>query len=521
MAAKADRSRVAVARRMETKLPRALAGRWQRWLAAALLGSVACLALPPFAMAALMLPTFVGLSLMLAACRGPAGAFALGWSFGLGHFVAGLYWVGTAFSVAGVAPPAAPFAVLGLAAANALFPGIALLATYLARARGALAAVVLATSWTAAEWLRANLVLGGFAWNLLGYVWVDSLAMLQTAAVFGVYGLSWLTVLAAATPAALVSEQHGWRPLVLCCGLLAAAALAGTVRLPDADSAVVEGISLRLIQANITQYHKWQPERRADNLRQHLTLTAAPGATPSVVIWPETATPYFLADEPKIRERLGAAVAPGGLLITGAVRGEKVSGDHMQIWNSLHAIDDHGDLVATYDKFHLVPFGEYMPLRNIFDLVKLSHGETDFSRGPGPVTIPLGRLPPVSPLICYEAIFPGNVRSEDDPPAWLLNLTNDAWYGISTGPYQHFQQARVRAIEEGMPLVRVANTGVSGVVDSLGRVVASLGLGETGVIDAPLPVARGDTLYVFWRDWPLLVLCLFVLMQARRKRGEA
>jgi len=208
-------------------------------------------------------------------------------------------------------------------------------------------------------------------------------------------------------------------------------------------------------------------------------------------------------------------------LITGAVRGEKAGGGHMQIWNSLHTIDSHGDLVATYDKFHLVPFGEYMPLRNIFDLVKLSHGETDFSRGPGPVSLPLGRLPPVSPLICYEVIFPGHVRSEDDPPAWLLNLTNDAWYGISTGPYQHFQQARVRAIEEGIPLVRVANTGVSGVVDSLGRVVASLGLGETGVIDAPLPVARGDTLYVFWRDWPLLCLCLFVLMQVRRKRGDA
>jgi len=438
--------------------------------------------------------------------------------FGLGHFVAGLYWVGTAFSVAGVAPAAAPFAVLGLAAANALFPGLALLVTYLSRARGGFSVVVLATAWTAAEWLRANLVLGGFPWNLLGYVWVDSLAMLQLAAVFGIYGLTWLTVLAAAAPLVLVADGKAWRMPVVSWGLVAVVALAGMTRLAGEDGAVVEGVSLRLVQANIVQYHKWQPERRAANLRRHLALTAAPGAEANVVIWPETATPYLLAGEPDIRARLGAALPAGGLLLTGAVRGEPDGAGGMQVWNSLHAIDDHGALVATYDKFHLVPFGEYMPLRSIFDLVKLSHGSTDFSRGPGPLSLFIGGLPPVSPLICYEAIFPGNVRHEESPPAWLLNLTNDAWYGISTGPYQHFQQARVRAIEEGVPLVRAANTGISGVVDARGRIVASLGLGETGVIDSPLPVAKGDTLYVLWRNWPLLILCLGVVMVASKKR---
>jgi apolipoprotein N-acyltransferase len=495
---------------METKLSRALACRWRRWLAAALLGAVSCLALPPFAMTALLVPVFVGLSLLLAACRTPAGAFALGWIFGLGHFTAGLYWVGTAFSVAGVAPWAAPFAVLGLAAANALFPGLALLVAFLAPVRGSLSALVLATSWTAAEWLRANLVLGGFPWNLLGYVWVDSLSMLQAASVFGIYGLSWLAVLAAAIPSALFWEARAWRTLALTWGLVAMVGLAGTMRLPDHESAVVEGVSLRLVQANIVQYHKWQPELRAENLRRHLALTAAPGAAPTVVIWPETATPYLLTQEPEIRERIGAALPVGGLLITGAVRGEPDGQGGMHVWNSLHAIDGHGALVGTYDKFHLVPFGEYMPLRSIFDLAKLSHGETDFSRGPGPVSLQLGTPPPVSPLICYEAIFPGNVRNEGSPPAWLLNVTNDAWYGISTGPYQHFQQARVRAIEEGVPLVRAANTGISAVVDPLGRVVASLGLGETGVVDSPLPVAKGDAFYVLWRDWPLLMLCLIV-----------
>lgn len=182
-------------------------------------------------------------------------------------------------------------------------------------------------------------------------------------------------------------------------------------------------------------------------------------------------------------------VPAGGYLLTGALRTSRSSSGRLEVWNSLQAIDRDARVAATYDKFHLVPFGEYVPFRSVIGLAKLTAGETDFSAGPGPRTLRLDGLPPVGPMICYEAIFPGRVARRDDRPRWLLNITNDAWFGISSGPYQHFASARIRAVEEGLPVVRVANTGISGVVDAYGRVKARLGLGREGIVDATLPVA--------------------------------
>ena len=196
-----------------------------------------------------------------------------------------------------------------------------------------------------------------------------------------------------------------------------------------------------------------------------------------------------------------------------------------QIWNSVHAIGPGGGILASYDKFHLVPFGEYVPLRRwlgALGVEKLVQGQADFSTGPGPRTLVLPGLPPVGPLICYEAIFPGRVTARGDRPAWLLNLTNDAWFGISSGPYQHVAMARMRAVEEGLPLVRAANSGVSAVVDAHGRVLASLGLGRRGVVDAALPRAlAGPPPYGRYGDWILLPLVLalgLVLAWLRRAR---
>ncbi len=206
------------------------------------------------------------------------------------------------------------------------------------------------------------------------------------------------------------------------------------------------------------------------------------------MVWPETATRYLVEREPVVRQALAAAAPPGGAIITGAPRAEPLTGPLRQLWNSLVAVDHAGTITATFDKFHLVPLGEYVPLRAYLPfLSKITPGDFDFSAGPGPRTIDIPGLPPVAPLICYEIIFSGRVVDPSRRPAWLLNLTNDAWFGLSSGPYQHFASARFRAVEEGIPLVRSANDGISAFVDPYGRVIAELGLGQTGVLDGALP----------------------------------
>jgi apolipoprotein N-acyltransferase len=216
------------------------------------------------------------------------------------------------------------------------------------------------------------------------------------------------------------------------------------------------------------------------------------------VIWAETAVPFLLDGEPELRAQLAGIVPRDGLLITGAPR-LGGPGDPPRLWNSLHGLDETGAIVGTYDKHHLVPFGEYTPLRSVLGwlgLGKLAVGAQGFSAGPGVVTLDLPGLPPFSPLICYEVIFPGRVVAEGARPQWLLNLTNDAWFGNSSGPYQHFAAARIRAVEEGLPLVRVANNGITAVVDPYGRLLGRRHLNQVGILDSALPrPAQGVTLY--------------------------
>ena len=283
--------------------------------------------------------------------------------------------------------------------------------------------------------------------------------------------------------------RHRWVPLICAWTLLVVAYCGGSVRLAYASSSIVPGVVLRLVQPNIAQHHKWQHDLRAAQFTKHLKLsTTASSIRPTHVIWAETATPFVLANDAARRRMMAKVVPDGGYLLTGTIRTKKNRMGNFQVWNSLQAVGRDARVVATYDKFHLVPFGEYVPLHSIIGLAKLTVGDTDFPPGPGPHSLKLAGLPPEGPLICYEAIFPGQVVRPDDRPEWLLNITNDAWFGISSGPYQHFASARIRAVEEGLPLVRVANTGISGVVDAYGRVKARLGLGREGIVDATLPV---------------------------------
>ncbi len=358
-------------------------------------------------------------------------------------------------------------------------------------------------------------MLTGFPWNLAGNVWAFAPAVLQLAAVTGVWGLTLITVLAAAAPAVLGEPAAGAGRRAFVGAMLALPLLAwggGALRLaaaPPLGSDVVEGVGLRLVQPSIEQALKWRPAMRQDHVERQMRLSAAEGlAGISHVIWAETAVPYLLTQEPELRARLARVVPEGGLLITGAPRSGAAEGAP-RLWNSLHALAGDGGIVGTYDKHHLVPFGEYMPLRSLLGLSKLTAGSVDFAPGPGPLVLRLPGLPPVSPLICYEAIFPGRVLPAGPRPAWLLNLTNDAWFGTSSGPYQHFASARMRAVEEGLPLVRVANTGISAVVDAYGRTLGRLGLNRTGILDAPLPKpAERVTLYARLGDWSALILGL-------------
>lgn len=470
---------------------------WRRWLFAFLFGASAVAAQPPVHLLPALLIAFPGLVWLLDGARSSRSAFGVGWMFGAGYFAAGLYWVPNALLVdAARFAWLIPFAVLGLSLGLGLFiGGVALLARQIWSPGGG-RVFALAACWTLFEWVRGT-VLTGFPWNPIGNVWVAAPPVLQSAAWIGVYGLSAVTVFAAAalamfgTPGAPGPPgPRRWSWGLSGCVVLAVMAVGGSLRLADATRDTVPDVFLRIVQPNIAQRDKWLPARRAQNYARHLQMSGERGdGRITHVIWPETAAPFSVSTDAARRALMRRAVPPKGLLLTGSVRLERKNGRVVRVWNSLVAVDEKADVAAVYDKHHLVPFGEYMPLRDILPLDKLTVGALDFSAGPGPRTLRLPGLPAFSPLICYEVIFPGRVVDATDPPSWLLNITNDAWFGTSAGPHQHFASARLRAVEEGLPVVRAANTGISGVIDAYGRVVARLGLDRAGTVDSKLPVA--------------------------------
>lgn len=502
---------------------------WRRAALAVALGLCATAALPPVYAAPLVFVAFTGLIWLLEAVP-PAGprttrtAFLVGWWFGFGHFFAGFYWLANALLIdAAQFGWMVPFALFGLAGGLALFPAAAAAAYHRAGRRGLAGILVFAVAWTAVEWLRGH-ILTGFPWNLIGTVWAFSPAMMQPAALVGLYGLSTLTVLAAALPATLAggpraSSLGRWAGAIAAIVLVLSGGAYGAARLAGAGNGMVPDVRLRLVQPNVPQSLKWDPAARVANFRKSLELTRAPGfESRTDVIWSETAVPFVLTDfnrdAPALRAALAQVTPPHGLLITGALRAERSPPGALELWNSLFALDAAGDIVASYDKHHLVPFGEYVPLPALFNFARVAPGAIDFSRGPGPRTVDLPGLPPVSPLICYEAIFPEQVVDPAHRPAWLLNVSNDAWFGLSAGPHQHFAAARFRTVEQGLPLVRATNDGISAVVDAHGRIVSELGLGQTGVLDAPLPEALPPTVYATWGDWAVLALNLALLIAA-------
>lgn len=483
--------------------------------AAVVAGALAALAMPPLYWLPLAIVGIVAYVWLWQAAPSPRSAFWRGLAWGTGHFAVGSYWILEAFYV----PPAdfallGPPIVAGLAVVLGFFPGLAAWAARriidrwpgLAGRYSRL--VVLAIAWTAAEWLRGHLFTG-YPWNPLAHVWGFATPLLQGAALFGVYGLGMLTFLVLAAPTA------GWRASIAALVVVGLAGLAGQSAMAAIE--IGNGPWIRIVQPNVPQSEKWRPETRARQLAKLVAMSRQPGFDRmAAVVWPETAAAPPEASAPQIIEPgssalavMAKAVPPGGLLLTGAARATARPEDG--VWNSLLVVDGTGAIVAHYDKVHLVPLGEYIPFHKQLAPVSGMIGRGSFEVGEGRVTLtPTNGLPSFSPIICYEVIFPAAVTGPGERPQWLLNVTNDAWFGLTSGPYQHLTSARLRTIEEGLPMIRAANTGVSAVIDAYGRVLASLDMQQEGIIDHRLPAPRAATPYARWGDWTLLAMVAFL-----------
>lgn len=427
------------------------------------------------------------LGLGVATATSTRQAFVRGWCFAFGYFIFGLYWIAHALFV-DIAQFwwALPLAVAALPMALAIFWAVAAAVTHKWGGRGLPQILCLAAILGLMELLRGY-IFTGFPWLLLGYVWVEVAPVRALAASVGTYGLTIWALLLALLPAVLFT-QFARRDRVPA-AFIAVLLLLAPALVPPAPVLEDRGsLSLRLVQPNIAQALKLDATSRYMNFMRLLELTKSPGS-PKLVVWPETAVGFRLSEEPEVRSRIAAALPPGSMLFTGSVRFDE-RGFH----NSVEALDGAGQILGFYDKSHLVPFGEYIPYRDYLPFDPVAGG-VDFTPGNGVETLQVADIPPAGPLICYEVIFPGKVVNRRNPPVWLLNVTNDGWYGFTHGPYQHFAISRMRAVEEGLPLVRVANTGISGVIDANGNILSHIPLGAEAYQDIEIGLVTRQTLY--------------------------
>jgi apolipoprotein N-acyltransferase len=466
--------------------------------------------------------------------RGAWLCAVIGWCFGFGYFVVGFYWIGHAFLVdAETFGWLLPIAVIGGPAYIAIYTGIGFACAHLLWSRGPLRILAFAVAMTAAEWLRGH-ALTGFPWNAFGYALASPLELAQAASLVGIWGLTFLAVAVFASPATLTDERsetmRPWLPSLCALVVLALLALFGSLRLSRTPTSLVDGVELRIMQPNLQQDSKFNYSAKAQVMSQYIGLSSRanglrPGGLRGVthLIWPESAFPFYLTTEPDALAQIAALLPEGTVLITGADRigAPPPSAASTDTHTSIYVIDHHGSVLALYDKVHLVPFGEFLPFQNLLErlgLMALTKVTGGLVAGDNRNPMPVPRTPPVRPLLCYEVIFADEMAARGERAGWLLNLTNDGWFGISSGPYQHFAQARLRAIEQGLPLVRAANTGISAVVDPLGRIIASLPLGTEGLLDAPLPQAIAPTLYARFGDGPAGLLLAGALILVLRRR---
>jgi apolipoprotein N-acyltransferase len=449
--------------------------------------AIAALALPPVHLVPALLVTFPVLLSQLRTAANAMRAARLGWWFGFGYHLIGLYWITEAILFeAARFWWLVPLAVPALAALLAVFVAVPAGLAWFARHSMPSLMLALAGAWVLGD-LARQFVLTGFPWNPVGSVWAlpgwFGDVTLQPAALVSVHGLTLATIILAGAP------LLRWRGRSMCLVLFAAWIGFGIARVAESPPPD-QNIRVALIQGNVPQGQKMDESFRVQVFEKYLALTAqaveAAGAGPLVVVWPETASPYLL--DANARAAIAGA-AHGATVLVGAVRFD----DEDDPRNTLTPVLADGSAVTGYDKWHLVPFGEFQPSWARVG-VQLVPGD-GFASGPGPVTLHVPGVPPFEPLICYEAIFPGEMVNEADRPTWMVNVTNDAWFGTSAGPRQHLAAARLRAVEEGLPLLRAANTGITAAFDAVGHEIVRIPMEQTGIRAVMLPGPRPATLF--------------------------
>ncbi|MEP1444167.1 MAG: apolipoprotein N-acyltransferase [Hyphomicrobiales bacterium] len=464
-------------------------------------------------------------------------AFWVGYIFGFGYFVASLWWLGSAFLVnAETFAWLLPLAVIGLPLLLALFFGLATAIARIFWQDGWSRIVVLAISLGFFEWARGT-ILTGFPWNLLGYFLAPNDIMMQAISILGIYIYGILAVLIFATPV-LIFDQPDEQPrrnkafFIFVSTIVVALIGFGGLRLSNVKDEFVADVQLRIIQPNILQKDKFKPEKAKEIVGRYLDMSARstrPGdlglLSTTHLIWPESAFPFFLTEQPSVLAAIDKLLPTGTTLLTGAVRAEpKRAGQQTRkVYNSLYTISHTGEIQDAYDKVHLVPFGEYLPFQDFLEslgFLALVETPGGFSAGPRRRSVNTSNAPPFIPMICYEIVFPFQISkaNRNSDVEWILNITNDAWFGLTPGPHQHFHQTKVRAVDEGLPVVRAANSGISAVIDGYGRVQQRLHLGESGIIDSQLPVKvvllwdSDIKQLLFW----VIIFSATILMGARR-----
>lgn len=450
---------------------------------------------------------------------GALAAGWIGWCFGFGYFLGGLYWFGYAYHYlvdTATLGWLLPVAVMVIPAYIAIYTALGLVLARLYWPQGPVRIVSLAVAMTIGEWLRGHLITD-FPWNAIGYALTGPLVLAQSAAWIGIWGLTFFAVLIFAVPAVLADElftaRHTWLPLIGGFTLLAALALGGSLRLSHNPTDSVPGVRLRLVQPNLKNDSDSFAPSELQNLADHyralssMVTQSRPHGLSDVthLIWPEDPLPFYRLP-PEVMNFLPS----GTVLITGGLRiVRQQNNDGLGAYNSIFVVDHNGNVLTFYDKMHLVPFGEYIPFQawlEAFGLTRFIKSAGGLLRGSNRHNLATPNAPDFLPSVCYEIIFPDEIASREDRPGWIINVTNDGWFGASSGPYQHFQQARLRAIEQGLPLVRAANTGISAIVDPLGRIIAALPLDTEGIIDGELPRALSPTFYARYGDWGVALM---------------